>query len=73
MLGRLYRISSVKGLKNLGDPAKIIEYMHTLEERVIDAGLEIDSLKAEIERLSREVSSKIAEIQHLEAVNRGKW
>jgi hypothetical protein len=73
MLGRLYRVHSVKGLKNLGDPAKIIEYMHTLEERVIDATLVIEALKEEIERLNREVSGRTAEIQHLEAVNRGKW
>jgi hypothetical protein len=73
MPGWLYRIHSVKGLKNLGDPAKIIEYMHTLEEGAINATLEIESLKAEIERLNREVSGRTAEIQHLEAVNRGKW
>lgn len=68
-----YRISGVKGLKHLGDPGKIIEYMHKLEDELIDANAAIDALKAQIDILKNDISNKSAEIQHLEAVNRGKW
>lgn len=68
-----YRISSIKRLKALGDPGKIIEYMHKLEDELVDANVTIDALNAQVRTLKNEVSNKNAEIQYLEAVNRGKW
>jgi SMC interacting uncharacterized protein involved in chromosome segregation len=67
------RVSSDKGLKHIGDPGKIIEYMHGLEAELKDANEAIDSLSAQIDALKNVVNNKTAEIQHLEAVNRSKW
>jgi len=64
--GMLNSFSSKKKLKFLGDPNKIVEYMNGLEE-------EIERLKKEVESLRTSMDNKTAEIQYLEAVNRGKW
>jgi peptidoglycan hydrolase CwlO-like protein len=73
MPGWFNRAPSVKGLNNLGDPSKIIEYMHNLEEELVGATATIKSLTEQIQMLKSEVSNKNAEIQHLQAVSRGNW
>jgi SMC interacting uncharacterized protein involved in chromosome segregation len=64
--GMFDSFSSKKKLKFLGDPNKIVQYMNGLEE-------EVERLKKEIDSLKVSMDNKTAEIQYLEAVNRGKW